>query len=84
MLDFLYADALLPQLKSVRCPQMALPAGILDATLHIPERDLMCARGLAQLVGPTEKVLQGYKARAVASGQTFGHVIRLEAAVLGW
>ena len=44
----------------------------------------MCARGLAQLLGPTEKVLQEYKARAVASGQTFERVIRLEAAVLGW
>ena len=44
----------------------------------------MCARGLAWLVGPMEKVLQEYKTRAWASGQTFGHVIRLEAAVLGW
>ena len=44
----------------------------------------MCARGLAQLVGPMEKVLQDYKARAVASGQMFRRVIGLEAAVLGW
>ena len=52
--------------------------------LQIPKRDCMCARGLAQLWGPTEKVLQDYKAHAVASGQTFERVIRLEAAVLGW
>ena len=59
-------------------------AGILDAMLRIPKRDCMCARGLAHLVGPMGKVLQDYKARAVASGQTFERVIRLEAAVLGW
>ena len=52
--------------------------------LQIPKRDCMCARGLVQLLGPMEKVLQEYKARAVASRQTFEHVIRLEAAVLGW
>ena len=59
-------------------------AGVLDALLQISKRDCMCARGLAQLWGPMEKVLQDYKARAVASGQTFEHVNRLEAAVLGW
>ena len=59
-------------------------AGVLDAMLRIPNRDRMCARGLAQLLGPTEKVLQEYQARAVASRETFKHVIRLEAAVLGW
>ena len=52
--------------------------------LQIPRRDCICARGLVRLLGPTEKVLQVYKARAVASGQTFERVIRLEAAVLGW
>ena len=59
-------------------------AGVLDAMLQIPKRDCMCARGLAQLWGPMETVLQEYKACAVASGQTFERVIRLEAAVLGW
>ena len=59
-------------------------AGLLDAMLQMPKRDLICAKGLAQLVGPMEKVLQDYKARAVASGQTFERVVRLEAAVLGW
>ena len=52
--------------------------------LKIPKRDCMCARGLARLVGPMEKVLQDYQARAEASGPTFECVIRLEAAVLGW
>ena len=52
--------------------------------LRIPKKDCMCARGLAQLTGPMEKALQDYKACAVAAGQTFEHVIRLEAAVLGW
>ena len=59
-------------------------AGVLDAMLQVPKRDCMCSRGLAQLVGPTEEVLQDYKACAVASGDTFEHVIRLQAAVLGW
>ena len=59
-------------------------AGVLDAMLQIPKRDCMYARGLAQLSGPMEKVLQDYKARAVASRQTFERVIRLETAVLGW
>ena len=59
-------------------------AGVLDCMLRIPKRDCMCARGLVRLLGPTEKVLQEYKARAVASGQTFERVVRLEAAVLGW
>ncbi len=59
-------------------------AGVLDAMLQIPKRDCMCAKGLAKLSGPTKSALQEYKARAVASGQTFERVIRLEAAVLGW
>ena len=52
--------------------------------LQMPKRDCMHAQGLVQLSGPIEKVLQDYRARAVASGQTFERVIRLEAAVLGW
>ena len=59
-------------------------AGVLESMLQIPKRNCMCARGLVRLLGPTEKVLQEYKARAVASGQTFERVVRLEAAVLGW
>lgn len=59
-------------------------SGVLDAMLQIPVRDCLYARGIVQLSGPIERVLQGYKARAVASGQTFERVIRLEAAVLGW
>ena len=59
-------------------------AGVLDALLQVPKRDCISAKGLAQLVGPMKKVLQDYKARAVASGQPFERVIRLEAAVLGW
>ena len=59
-------------------------AGVLDAMLQIPKRDCMSARGLAKLLGPTEKVLQEYRARAVASEQTFERVISLDAAVLGW
>ena len=65
-------------------PSVVRLAGVLDAMLQIPKRDCMCARGLAKLLAPMEKVLQEYKARAVASGQTFERVIRLEAAVLGW
>ena len=59
-------------------------AGVLDAVLQIPKRDRMCSRGLASILGPMEKVLQEYKARSVASGQTYVRAIRLEAAVLGW
>ena len=44
----------------------------------------MCSRGLASLLGPMEKALQEHKARGVASGQPYVHVIRLEALVLGW
>ena len=59
-------------------------AGVLDALLHGPKRDWISARGLTHLLGPTEKALQGHKARAVAYEQTFEQTIRLEAAVLGW
>ena len=59
-------------------------AGLLDAMLQLPKWDCMHAQGLAQLSGPMEKVLQDYRARAVASGQNFERVITLEAAVLGW
>ena len=59
-------------------------AGVLDALLHRPKRDWISARGLTHLLGPTEKALQEHKARAVAAGQTFERIVRLEAVVLGW
>ena len=57
---------------------------MLCVMLWSPKMDWTCAKGLARLLGPMEKVLQEYKARAVASGQTFEQTVRLEAAVLGW
>lgn len=57
---------------------------MLSVMLRKPKRDWTCATGLARLLGPMEKVLQMYKARAVASGQSFERTVRLEAAVLGW
>ena len=57
---------------------------MLSVMLRRPKRDWTCATGLARLLGPMEKVLQMYKARALASGQSFQRTVRLEAAVLGW
>ena len=80
----LHADVLMPHWLQGDAHRVDWIAGFLDAMLQIPKRDCMHTQGLAQLSGPIEEVLQDYKARAVASGQTFERVIRLEAAVLGW
>lgn len=57
---------------------------MLDALLELPERAFQQPRAVARVAAPLEQVLQAYKARAVGSGQTFGHTVMLEAAVQGW
>ncbi|CAL5223081.1 g5540 [Coccomyxa viridis] len=58
--------------------------GALDALVENADADFLQADGLGRLVPSITAALLAYKTRAAQCGQTFEHMVRLEAAVQGW
>ena len=56
----------------------------MDIMVDQASTDWTCAEMLCKLVLPIRSALQAYKDRAAATGQSFEHVIMLQAAVQGW
>jgi len=59
-------------------------AGLTKILLDNPGSDFLNVQDLLKFEGPIEEALQGYQTQAVATGQSFEHTVRLQAAVLGW
>ena len=59
-------------------------AGVMDIMVDLASADWTCAEKLCKLVPPIRSALQAYKDRAVAIGQSYEHIIMLQAAVQCW
>ena len=61
-----------------------LTAGAMDVLASNVHADWTHGKVLRKLVRPIKSALQAYKDRAVATGQSYKHVVMLQAAVQGW
>ena len=61
-----------------------LTAGAMDVLASNAHADWTHGNVLRKLVEPIESALQAYKDRAVATGQSYKHVVMLQATVQGW
>ena len=61
-----------------------LTAGAMDVLASNAHADWTHGNVLRKLVPPIAAALQAYKARAVATGRSYKHIVMLQAAVQGW